>query len=250
MASVTFPASVGGDGSTVTDDENPSTGLANGGHRARFVPALAQVVAVAQSAVSSATQAAASAATAQQSAGTSATSTSSVSIGTGSKSLTLAQTGKAFALGQWVSVISTAAPATQWMWGAITAINSGTGAMTVDVTLARGSGTLSSWGVTPAPPSPGKVALDDPSVITGPGTAAVAYGHYVCVYTPGATTITLPASPSPGDRVGIDNATGRFDLVVARNGNVIQGLAEDMTVDFLGFVELRFIDATRGWRLV
>jgi hypothetical protein len=47
MASVTFSAAVGGDGSTVTDDANISTGLADGGHRTRFVPALAQVVAVA-----------------------------------------------------------------------------------------------------------------------------------------------------------------------------------------------------------
>jgi hypothetical protein len=46
MTSVTFPSSLGGDNSTVTDDSNPSTGLANGGHRARFVPALAQTVAV------------------------------------------------------------------------------------------------------------------------------------------------------------------------------------------------------------
>ena len=48
MASVTFTPDVGGNGLTVTDDANPTTGLANGGHRARFVPALAQVVAVAK----------------------------------------------------------------------------------------------------------------------------------------------------------------------------------------------------------
>lgn len=47
MGSVTFPPELGGDGSTVTDDANPTTGLAQGGHRTRFVPALAQVVAVA-----------------------------------------------------------------------------------------------------------------------------------------------------------------------------------------------------------
>ncbi len=46
MASATFPPALGGDGSTVTDDANATTGLANGGHRARFVPALAQTVAV------------------------------------------------------------------------------------------------------------------------------------------------------------------------------------------------------------
>lgn len=43
-----FDPAVGGSGLTVTDDGNPTTGLDNDGHRARFVPALAQVVAVAQ----------------------------------------------------------------------------------------------------------------------------------------------------------------------------------------------------------
>lgn len=52
--SVTFLTSVGGDGSTVTDDRNPATGLANGGHRVRFVPALSQVVAVASNTVNQA----------------------------------------------------------------------------------------------------------------------------------------------------------------------------------------------------
>ncbi|WP_374353702.1 hypothetical protein [Chitinimonas sp.] len=48
MASVTFSPVVGGDGSTVTDGSDASTGLDAGGWRVRFVPALAQVVAVAQ----------------------------------------------------------------------------------------------------------------------------------------------------------------------------------------------------------
>lgn len=47
MAQVIFDATVGGDGSTVSDDASPSTGLANGGHRSRLVPAFAQIVAVA-----------------------------------------------------------------------------------------------------------------------------------------------------------------------------------------------------------
>ena len=54
MASVTFTPDVGGSGLTVTGDANPTTGLANNGHRARFVPALAQVVAVAQHVVDTA----------------------------------------------------------------------------------------------------------------------------------------------------------------------------------------------------
>jgi hypothetical protein len=52
MASVTFSTTVGGDGSTVTDDDSPSTGLGNGGSILRLVPMMAQVVAVASNVVS------------------------------------------------------------------------------------------------------------------------------------------------------------------------------------------------------
>jgi hypothetical protein len=150
MASVTFPAGVGGDGSTVTDDANPTTGLANGGHRTRFVPALSQMVAVAQntvaqatSAASNATIAASSAATATSAPGTSATSTTSTLIGTGSKTFTI-QTGKLFQVGGWVIVASQATPA-NYMHGQVTAHNSGTGSLTVNVTSIGGSGTLTDW---------------------------------------------------------------------------------------------------------
>lgn len=47
MASVNFPTSLGGDGKTYSDDANPNTGLANGGHRTRFVPILTNTVAMA-----------------------------------------------------------------------------------------------------------------------------------------------------------------------------------------------------------
>lgn len=54
MSSVTFPPALGGDGSTVTDGPDPTTGLGNGGHRLRFVPSLYQAVAVMSGAVSQA----------------------------------------------------------------------------------------------------------------------------------------------------------------------------------------------------
>ena len=76
MASVTFSASVGGDGSTVTDDSSPSTGLDAGGHRTRFVPCLAQTVAVAAYTVGRATAAASSSSAAATSASNAATSAS------------------------------------------------------------------------------------------------------------------------------------------------------------------------------
>lgn len=170
MSSVTFPPALGGDGSTVTDDSNVSTGLANGGHRTRFVPALAQMVAVANGGVTQATAqvalaaaeadaaaaseaaAAASAASAVNSPGTNATSTSSVLIGTGSKSLTV-QTGKLFVVGQPVMIARTSAPGTTWMAGNVTAYTSGTGALVVDVVWTRGSGTFTDWTISLAAPA-------------------------------------------------------------------------------------------------
>lgn len=94
--------------------------------------------------------AAASAASAVLSPGSQATSGSSMTIGTGSQSLTLAQTGKNFVVGQWVSITDAANPSVNWMTGAIASFNAGTGAMTVSVAFASGSGTLSSWVITQA----------------------------------------------------------------------------------------------------
>lgn len=174
MASVTFPPALGGDGSTVTDDANPSTGLANGGHRARFVPSLAQAVAVMSGAVTqveadaiaaaaSEAAAAVSASTAINAPGTNATSTSSVLIGTGNKSLTV-QTGKLFVVGQPVMIARTSAPGTTWMAGNVTSYNSGTGALVVNVVWTAGSGTFTDWTVSLAgPANPAAVSALGPS---------------------------------------------------------------------------------------
>lgn len=95
-------------------------------------------------ATTKAAEAAASAATAVNAPGTSATSSTSNTIGVGSKTFTI-QTGKAFVVGQWVTIADTAAPSTNYMLGAITAHNSGTGSITVNVESFAGSGTITSW---------------------------------------------------------------------------------------------------------
>ncbi|UQI42531.1 hypothetical protein [Vreelandella venusta] len=46
MAQVTFPTYLGGSGNTYSDDDNPNTGLANDGHRVRFVPLCGEVLAM------------------------------------------------------------------------------------------------------------------------------------------------------------------------------------------------------------
>jgi hypothetical protein len=137
MASATFPIPIGGDGSTVDDTTSATTGLDNGGHRTRLVPAFTNIINIAQYMINLLTAA-------LNGAATSATSTTSLLIGTGTKALTLAQTGKGFAIGQTVVIASTAG-ATNQMLGVITAFNSGTGAMTVEVSSVSGSGTLADW---------------------------------------------------------------------------------------------------------
>lgn len=269
MASVTFPVNLGGDGSTVSDDANPTTGLANGGHRTRFVPALSQFVIVADQSIYWGQTALTASQTALNAPATQATSTTSLTISTGSKSLTLAQTGKAFVLGQYVIITSTASP-TNWMIGAITAFTAGTGAMTVNVTNIGGSGTIAAWSVTPSGPptlptqtgQSGKFlrtngtdaswqfAVPTLVVVTATTQAAVADAHYVLT-SASATTVTLPASPTAGDTVWVTVGNGRIDNIVARNAQNIMGLAEDMTINNQNAtVQLRFINASLGWRLL
>jgi hypothetical protein len=86
------------------------------------------------------------------------------------------------------------------------------------------------------------------TTVTATSTTASAGDH---IHVTAATqTITLPASPSAGDRVAItvENFT---DTVVARNGNVIMDLAEDLTIDVANMgLTLIYSDATNGWRLL
>jgi hypothetical protein len=145
-----------------------------------------------------ATNAAASAATAVNAPGTSATSTTSLAIGTGSKSLTV-QTGKAFVVGQWVTITSTASPA-NWMHGQITAYTSGTGALVVNVAMVGGSGTIASW----------TVALSAPSVS---GNAVLTTG----TYADPAWLTSLAGSKITGTIALANGGTGASDAVTARS---------------------------------
>ena len=156
--SVTFDPSIGGDGSTYTDDDDPSTGMGNGGHRDRFIPALANLVstsgfvadtafdvgaaAIAATAAKVAAEAAATAA-ATSSTGLIGTSTSSNSVGTGAKTFTT-QSGKMFSAGAPIFIVDQA-NANNWMFGTITSY-SGT-SLVVNITATNGSGTLTAWNI-------------------------------------------------------------------------------------------------------
>jgi len=77
-------------------------------------------------------------------------------------------------------------------------------------------------------------------------TAAV-NKHYVLTAAT-AATVTLPASPTISDTIYVTVANGLTTNVVARNGQNIQGLAEDLTLNATyASVQLRYSDATEGW---
>ena len=82
--------------------------------------------------------------------------------------------------------------------------------------------------------------------ITAGGTQTVTNRELIYV-TSNSQTITLPASPQPGNEVEIivGNYTG---VVIGRNSRNIMGIAENMTIDVpYAPVRLTYIDSTQGW---
>ena len=89
------------------------------------------------------------------------------------------------------------------------------------------------------------VAVGITSVVTATSLTATVNTH---VYVSAATqTITLPASPTIGQRVLI--TVGNFtDTVVGRNGSNIMSSATDLTMD-AAYLSIQFLytDSTQGW---
>ena len=134
-------------GHVYSADGSAARDMLNGGHRANFIPCLSDMLVEVGNAATSASAASASATAASgYAAALSGTSATSTTIGTGSKSFT-ASTAKQWQVGQYVYVARSAAPTT-YMAGQVTAYNSGTGALTVDVSATNGSGTYTDWVIT------------------------------------------------------------------------------------------------------
>jgi hypothetical protein len=115
--------------------------------------------------------------------------------------------------------------------------------------------TVSGYGITDATTLTGVETLTN-KTLTAPviteniqvistNTTAVASRTYILT---ASLTLTLPASPTAGDWVAVQNSSGTTTAVIARNGSNIMSLAEDLTID-ADFVSVRLVyaDATRGW---
>lgn len=163
----------------------------------------------ATTATTKAAEALASANSAVNAPGTSATSTTSLAVGSGSKSLTLAQTGKSFAVGQPVRIARTSDAAATWMQGIITAFTSGTGAMTVEVIAPfEGTGTHTDWTVS----------------LTGPEALAAATAAEVRAGDSGTKTVTPEALRlAAAFQTLTDAATIAWDADLGFNARVTLG---------------------------
>ena len=84
------------------------------------------------------------------------------------------------------------------------------------------------------------------------GFTAVSGNGYFVNTTSGAITVTMPASPSAGDIVGIKDYAGTFatnNVTVGRNGSLFDGAASDpvLSTDQLS-VFFVYVDGTQGWK--
>jgi hypothetical protein len=84
-----------------------------------------------------------------------------------------------------------------------------------------------------------------PVVVISSDTTAEVNQHYHI--TTSGVTLTLPASPEPGEEVAVsvEDAT---DTVIDRNGNPILNEDSDFTIDLARtYVEFRYVNGTEGW---
>lgn len=176
MAQVTYPPEVGGDGTTISDDANPSTGLGGGGHRTRFIKALQQLVAVAQFVVTRAQEVAALALNVQMSPATNATTTSTLTLAaSGTISFDLDQNDKAFLPGMALT-FALQSDLTKQMTVRLDTFTSSTGVGTATISSATATGgSYSGWNVFRGGSSGGVPitrAIGVSGLLTGGGTLA------------------------------------------------------------------------------
>lgn len=170
MSSAFFDPIVGGDGSTVSDDASPTTGLANGGHRTRFVPALAQVVAVARNVLANADAARAAAASALGGIGSLATSITLVTIGAGDKVFDVGS-GKTFGPGQKVGAARSSNPTVSAMYGTVKSYSGSTLTLEIEAgNFIDGGNSYSDWTISPSLYGPSAArSITGSGLVTGGG---------------------------------------------------------------------------------
>ena len=93
----------------------------------------------------------------------------------------------------------------------------------------------------------------DTTAKTSAFTAVSGNGYFINT-TSGAITVTLPATPSAGDIVALQDYAGTWgtnNVTIGRNGSNIGGSAVDGTLSISDqSITLVYVDATRGWQTI
>jgi hypothetical protein len=170
--------------------------------------------------------------------------TSSASITGSAATLT---TGRTIGMTGDVTWTSAAFNGSENVTGTATLANSGVSPGTYTLSTvtvdSKGRITSASSGVIPS----GTPSLN---IVSGTTQSAVPNSHYVLTNV-SSTTVSLPASPSAGDLVWVTVENGRTDNVIARNGQNIESIADDLLLDDTqASLQLRYVNATIGWVLV
>ena len=168
-----------------------------------------------------------------------AASTTSNTPGLGDKSFTI-ETGKAFVIGMYLSITSSGASVNR-MSGLVKSYNPATGALVVTVDAFTGSTARTDWVIGIAVKS---AELATPYYSVSANTNATAFNRYQITAT---LDLTLPPSPNDGSWVDVVNTSGTTTSRVLGNGQNINGLAEDMSID-RDFIPFRLVFKTGyGW---
>lgn len=252
MSSVTV------NGHTYTDDNDASTGLGNGGHRARLVPMLADTVVVVGQAVASAAAAATSESNAAASAASAAaiagafvgTSTTSWTPAIGTQAFTT-QAGEQYVGNVFLMLVSAATP-TAWGFGQVQSYSGTT--LTMDIQVINGSGAHTDWNISlvGARGAPGPSAVPQ-WVKKSAAYTAVAGDAILADRSSAPFTILMPATPAANDVVRIKDykRSATNALTIDWNGNKHEELSDaTMICSAPGFdLLITYIDTTVGWKL-
>lgn len=157
------------------------------------------------------------------------TSTTSLSVGTGSKGFT-SQAGKAWLVGSYLFIVATS-DNTKVMQGKVSSYNSSTGSLVVDINLASGSGTYTSWDIGVANPAIGATS----GISVAGGTTANWFGMNSTGTPTGLSTgIAAPAS----DTLGLyTNTVAR--VRIDASGNVGVGISPSYKLGVGGVLQLQ-----------